>query len=266
MDRFKPALRKAARELDLPRTARAPILIEMAADLEALFEHHRRNGASEEEAARRAEQAVLGSAEMIRRLGRLHRGTWRSWSEDIGARLSSGVDLLLMAAAVAPMLIVAAAMAALTLFDQPSSAFTWGGIAFALMIIALVAAEVIRLLGHRPIRSRRLSVILVLSVLAPTFGVLAVTLGIHDTLSGLSTATSDVGSHVALAAVLAREGAGLLVGLLVGIAGALSWFILMSRSSLQIADEVDAMLQGAQPPNRTERSGGIIPLVREIST
>lgn len=50
MDRFAAALRRVAGELDLPRAARDPLLLEMAADLEAVFEHHMARGLGTEEA------------------------------------------------------------------------------------------------------------------------------------------------------------------------------------------------------------------------
>lgn len=61
MERFAPALRRVARELDLPRAVRSPLLLEMASDLDPVFEHHRSRGVGEAEAARRAEETVLGS-------------------------------------------------------------------------------------------------------------------------------------------------------------------------------------------------------------
>lgn len=72
MHRFAPALRRVARELDLPRGARATVLRELAGDLDAVYAHHRERGLGEAEAQRRAEETVLGTTQVIRRLARLH--------------------------------------------------------------------------------------------------------------------------------------------------------------------------------------------------
>lgn len=80
MEKFAPALGRVARELDLPRGVRGPLLLEMAADLEAVFERRRACGLGEVEAARKAEEAVLGSSEVLGRLAQLHKRSWRGWS------------------------------------------------------------------------------------------------------------------------------------------------------------------------------------------
>ncbi len=262
MDRFKPALRKVARELDLPRNVRAAILVEMAADLEALFGHHRRRGASEEEAARRAEQTVLGSSDVIRRLGRLHQATWRGWSESVGARLSGGADLVLMAVGVAPMLLLAGFVAARVLVAHPATPVLWVLIAVGLILVGLVLTAVASLLRGGRAQSRWFPMLLVLSALAPALGVLALALGGHATMSALAIGTPDAATQVSLAARVARDGAALLVGLLLGIAGALSWFVLQNRFSVQLVRDVDAMLEDGPARDTVGGANGIVPLVR----
>lgn len=260
-NRFAPALRRVARDLDLPRSVRAAILLEMAADLEAMYDHHRQRGASDDEAVRRAEEAVLGSSEVVRRLGRLHHGSWRGWSEDLGSRLSGGADLLLLLVGVVPMFGLAGAVSARVLAYSVSP-LVWVLIAVGLCIAGIIAMEIRRLVGGGRGRPRGLPLILVLSALAPAIGMLALALGIHSTSMSLTAGIPHASTQIALAAQLGRDGVLLLIGLLLGIAGALSWFVLLNRASLRAEREVDALLQDTAPPVHGSRVEGIIPLVK----
>lgn len=268
MERFRPALRRLAAELDVPRTSRAAILLELAADLEAVYEHHRRRGVPEEEAAARAERVVLGSPEVLRRLGRLHRDSWRGWSEAVGARLSGGLDLALLAVAAGPVLALAAYVAAGAV-TADGDVFVGSLLAVGLGLGAVVAVESRRLVRGdsagrgRPGHTRTFARILVLSLLAPTLGLLAFTVALYRSAIALSAGASAAAVDPPLVAALVSRGGGvLLLGALLGLAGALSWLVLVSRSSLRVAREVDAVLDGTAPPPRRTGGGRVLTLVR----
>jgi hypothetical protein len=268
MSRFAPALRRVARELDLPRPTRAAILTELAADLESVYEHHLERGAAEAEAARRAEERVLGSPEMARRLSRVHRSSWREWSEEMGGRLTGGLDLLLLLGGVVPVLLFAAAVAVQGVWPGGGSPgasagpLRWIVLAVATAQAVVVGAEVARVVGDRPVRRARLPLLLVLSALAPALGGLALALGAR---SALMLVASGAGGDMAMAAArLVVAGSTCVVGLLSGIAGALAWFILLNRAAVQADREVDALLSGEAPPPDA-RARGILSLVRRRS-
>lgn len=262
MSRFAPALRRAARELDLPRTVRSAILAELAADLEAVFEHHRAQGLGMEEASRRAVEQVLGSAEMIGRLSRLHRGSWREWSEGIGARLAGGVDLILLAFGVVPVLVMAGVVALDAFATGPASPLVWPLSAIGTLLAAVVPTELIRLLRGNAARPHRLRLFFGLAAIAPALGLLALVHGAYDVATTLGTTpattviaglpSSDLageGTAVGhtqrlVALIVLRDGAALLIALLLAIAGGLSWFVLLNRSAEQVAREVDRILEG----------------------
>jgi hypothetical protein len=278
MSRFAPALRRAARELDLPRTVRSAILAELAADLEALFEHHRARGLGLEEAERRAEEQVLGSAEVIRRLGRLHQGSWREWSESVGARLSGGIDLILVIFGILPVLLVAGGVAFNALATGPASPLVWPLCVLGALLGGAIPAELIRLLRGAPGRPRRLRLLLALSTLALALGLLALVHGAYDSATTLAAmpvaaevaAAGDASGAVAsnrdiqrlIASIVIRDGAALLISLLLAIAGGLSWFVLLNRSAEQVAREVDRILEGAPEDQRSATERQIIPLTR----
>ncbi len=254
MDRFAPALRRVAAELDLPRGPRAAVRAGMAGDLEAIYERERRQGAAEDAAARKAEELVLGTSEVIRRLGRIHARPWRSWSEAVGSGLTGGVDLLLLVVGVLPMAAMSGAAAAVVLARGAGPA-AWGLGAIGVVITGLIAKDSVRLARGAPVRSSGLSLLLGLSILAPVAGLLVLAVGGHQTALALSatasaTASASAGADpeaVWMAAVggLAAAGSTFLFGLLLGIAGSLAWFILLSRSSARVVREVEAMLAGA---------------------
>ena len=254
MNRFAPALRRVARELDLPKSVRAEILLEMAADLDAAYEHHRRLGAGDGEAARRAEEAVLGSSEVVRRLSRLHHASWQGWLDGIGSRLTGGADLLLLLMGVLPMLVLAAAVAARTL-TTAAGVLAWILLAVGALIAGVMALE---LRG----RTAGLPLLLVLSAVAPVLGLLAVTLGLHGAASQLAGGLPDTALRIELLTQVARDGALLAVGLLLGIAGALSWFVLHTRAATSAIREVDAILAEGPPPVVGHEADDIVPLVR----
>lgn len=261
MSRFAPALRRVARELDLPPSLRAAIILEMAADLDAIYEHHRRDGLGKEEARLRAEETVLGSPEMVRRLGQLHRGSWRSWSESVGARVGGGIDLLLLLGGVAPMFILVG-VAMVQVLTRPVPVLVWPLAVVGVLMAGLVAVEGRRILLGGRRAGGGLPLLLVLSAVAPALGMLTLALGVHSTSLSFSMGMPEATAIEVLLADIAQDGALLLLGLLLGLAGALSWFILANRASVRAQRELDAVLDDGAGLSAELRSGGVLPLVR----
>lgn len=130
----------------------------------------------------------------------------------------------------------------------------WSLGAIGVVITGLIAKDAIRLARGRPVRSSGLSLLLGLSILAPIAGLLVLAVGGHQAALSLSAAAgagpdvaAGAGPAAWVAAVegLAVAGSTFLLGLLLGIAGSLSWFILLSRSAARVVREVEAMLAGS---------------------
>ena len=85
MSRFNQFLHHTGERLTLPKATRSLILVEIASDLEDLFQHYIRQGSSEEEAAARAEEKVNMSDEALAELVRIH-SERRGWSDRISRR------------------------------------------------------------------------------------------------------------------------------------------------------------------------------------
>lgn len=256
MEMFRPALRRVARELDLPRGARTELLLELAADLVAVYEHHRNRGLTEDQAVGRAEATVLGSSEVIRRLGRLHVSPWRGWADELSARLQGGLALVLLVIGVLPVVATAVTVSAWVIAQQPS-AFAWAVLLLGGLLAAVATRDVIRLSRDRP-PAGYLPTILVLSAMAPAVGVLAPIIGLQRAVA-LESRSPD---EAVLLTSLAQELATFLAGLLVGLGGLLVWFVLLELEGRRAGDEVEALLaEDGSIAVRVEEDS-VIPLVR----
>jgi hypothetical protein len=258
MNRFAPALRRTALELDLPPGARAALILEMAADLEALFDHHRAQGLEEEEAARLAEVAVLGSPEVIRRLARIHRSSWRSWSEAVGAGLGGGADLALLVLGVLPMLLMAVYAAALAL-TAPINPLVWILLVVGALLLGLMVLETGRVIGGGRGGAGRLPLLLLLAGVAPALGGLILALGARSALLTLRAGHADAAGQAAVLGRAVGDVAALALGLLLGIAGLIAWFVLRNRIAVVAQREVERLI-GVPDPPAVERAPGVIPL------
>lgn len=70
--------------------------MEVAADLDAVYEHFRATGLSEDEAVRRAETRVVPSGPAANRLSRLHGGLYRALLRRLGGRAARRLESVLI--------------------------------------------------------------------------------------------------------------------------------------------------------------------------
>jgi hypothetical protein len=259
MNRFAPALRRLARQLDLPAAVRAAIVLEMAADLETVYEHHLRQGVGEAEAERRAEEMVLGSSEVAGRLERVHRDSWHGWPHRLAA--PGRVDLLLLVAAVLP---VAAISGAVGLRTAAVSAgpIVWPLVAVGVVLVVVTAVETGRMLGGRYARAQALPLLPALAAVAFALGLLAFVVEARAMAHAFAAGATDAVAMAVHIERLGKGGALFLVGLHLGVAGALSWFILVQRAAGRAVREVDALLATGAPPSAAARSPDVLPLRR----
>ena len=96
MSRFNIFLHRTGERLALPKATRSLILVEIAADLEDLFNHYVQEGLSEDEAAARAEEKVDMSDEALVELVRIHSDA-RGWTDRIVRRAQPFWERIAMA-------------------------------------------------------------------------------------------------------------------------------------------------------------------------
>jgi hypothetical protein len=244
--RFVPALRRISAELKLPEPIKSRILLEMAADLEALYDHFRTRGATDEEAARLAEERVLVSPEALHHLVAVHTTGYQRWLGRAAERLRWGFDLLLFIAGVAPIAAVCAWLVAGELRGMLGDPLLWPLLVTGVVVVGLAAWKARQLFLGR-VRSpdelhRGLSVLLFLAAASPVLGGTAFLIRLHGVAIDIMASRASTQVLLAAAPSVAQAATLLGLGLLLGIAAGLVSFVLMNRVATLEQAESAAML------------------------
>ena len=231
--RFVPALRRISGELHLPEPTKSRVLLEMAADLEALYEHYRARGLGEEEAARRAEEKVLASPEAVQHLVLVHTTGYQRWLSRASGRLRWGLDLVLFLAGVVPFLIISALVVAAQIEGTKDIPFLWTILPLGAAIVVLTMWKGFQLFIQRE-RSisrlhRGLFTLLFLGVIGPVVGAIACFVSLHRTAMMLMHMGADEPARLVAVDQVIRSGTLLSFGLLLGFGAGLVWFVLANR-------------------------------------
>ena len=138
MSRFAGVLKRISDGLDLPQPIRSRILLEMAGDLEDLYDHHRDQGLGEEEALRRAEDAFVASDEALKHLARIHESSG-GLTERVARQVGSWWEKLLLLIWLVAVILVAGAVVTKVHFFVIVSPFVWPivGLAAAALVFSL---------------------------------------------------------------------------------------------------------------------------------
>jgi hypothetical protein len=244
MSRFAPVLRRISAGLDLPQATKSRILLEMAGDMEDLYQHHLSRGSDEAEALRRAEEAFAASDEALKHLARVHERGGR-FADRVTSQVGSIWEKALLLIWVLAVILLVGTVATEERFFVIVSPFIWPIAGLALAALALALRKLNELFLKKPPDVRRLrSGLSVLLFLA-----------------GASLAVSGCGLlyHMRWYADQAVEGAPetvfmmyagwmlasssmMIVGLLTAILTALVWFMLASLVSRAENREADTLL------------------------
>ncbi len=245
MDRFAPVLDRVSRGLALPEPERSRVVEEMTSDLEGLYEAYRERGMSEEEAVRRAEQALAASAEALAELSRIHAPLHRRLAEhyaEPGRHRAERWLLVLLAGGT----VAWVAVTQVTRAPGGASIFFWAVLAVATAVCALVPLAAFLGVSVR-VEARGIarwirSAILALGLLAVLLAALGAALAVYQAAGSLRTAGEwSVGAFVPW---LGRVADLLATGLAVGLGAGLAWFFLESRT-LRPVQSPGALLRGS---------------------
>jgi len=230
MSRFNAFLHRTEERLALPKATRSLILVEIAADLNDLFQYYLQQGLSEEEAAERAEEKVDMSDEALTELVRIHSDT-RGWTDrmvrvgkPLGERIA--MDLIVIFFFISAVLM--AVETEIRLLDHLSD-FIWpiAGI-FLALLVSFLFQMTRNLEGVSPLRLRQ-------SLVTPLFlGAASLVVGFAGT--GISmyralmrmAATPEQAGPIFSQALLGAT-ATLAAALLVTLSAGIVWFILGGR-------------------------------------
>ncbi len=155
MSRFAKVLRRVSDELDLPQPTRSRILLEIAGDLEDLYEHHRAAGLDEEQAARRAEEAFAASGEALKRLARIHEAD-ASLADRVTRQVGTWWEKVLLVIWLLAAILVARAVVTEVHFFVIVSPFVWVIVGLAVAALAFTLWKLYGLFLGKPPAPRRL--------------------------------------------------------------------------------------------------------------
>jgi hypothetical protein len=234
--RFVPALRRVASELRVPEPIRSRILLEMAADLEALYDHFRAQGIDEDEATRLTEERILASPEALRDLVAVHTTLYQRVAASAAGRLRWGFDLLLFATGVVPMIVLAAAAAATQLGSLGDAPLLAPILALAAAVAALSLGKAFQLFVRRERSTARLyrglPTLVWLGALGAALGTLGFFWSVHSLAIALATGAVPEPAQRVAAEQVARDGTLCLLGLLLAFAAGLVWSVLVARAGM----------------------------------
>jgi hypothetical protein len=227
---------------------KARILLEMAADLEALYEHYRARGYADDEAARLTEERILASPEALQHLIMVHTTGYQRWLSRAAGQLRWGFELLLVVLGVLPMVAISTVMVAAQVRGMISVPFLWPLLILGAVLTVLALWKAFQLFVAR-VRStvvlhRGLPTLLLLAVIGPAFGGVAFLIHLYGISMTVAASSADPDVVFAAAEPLAQSATFLGMGLLLGLAAALVWFVLVNRIAAIEQVESAALLAG----------------------
>lgn len=230
MSRFNAFLHRTGDRLTLPKATRSLILVEIAADLDDLYQHYLEQGLTEEEAAAKAEEKVDMSDEALAELVRIHADA-RGWADRMAHRTHPLWERVAMDLIVIFFFTFALALGAqmnVRLLDHLAG-FIWPILG---IFVALIAFFVVQLTRSPDLASpRRLRD----SLATPLFlGAASVVVGFTGTGITMYRALMRMAADPAHAApvftrALLSTTATFAIALLVTLTAGIVWFILAGR-------------------------------------
>jgi hypothetical protein len=234
MSRFNVFLHRTGDRIGLPTATRSLILVEIAADLEDLFQHYLHQGMSEEEAASRAEEKVDMSDEVLLELVRIHSDA-RGWAERIVQRAQPFWERIAMAMIVL-FLVVISSIEANWNPMRHTAIFIWPVLAIFVALVTFFVVQLVRMSnGPSPRRLREsLATPIFLGTASVVVGFVGFGIDMYQTLMRMSANPEQAAPL--FARVLLEGTSTLMVALIVALVGAIVWFILAGRVA-RIEDE-----------------------------
>lgn len=240
-----PELRRISAELKVPEPARSRIILEMASDLEALYEHYRGRGLDDEEAGRRAEARVLADPEVLQHLMLLHTTSYQRLLSRAGGGFRWGLDLLLFGAGVLPLVLASSVVVFSQLREGGSGVALWLMLGLGAWVIGVGCWKGWLLLVTRERSPQRLHRglfgLLAAGLAGPLMGGTAFLLSLVAGARRLSRGTNPE-AVAEFATEMVTGGTVFGLGILLTFAAGLIWFILVNRVSRIEQQESAALL------------------------
>ena len=246
MSRFAGVLKNISDGLDLPQPTRSRILLEMAGDLEDLYEHYRAEGLSEDEAEGRAEEAFVASDEALRHLSRIH-DAGGGFTDRVAVQAGTWWAKILLVIWLLAVILVTREVVTEVHFFAIISPFVWPitGLAAAAFAFTLWRLYV---LFKKPPDPRRLRAGLGFLLFLATASLMLSACGFFYHLRWYAFRTWERAPEAVFmmfANWTLAISSMMIIGLLTAVFAALAWFLLSSLVTRIENREADALIAGA---------------------
>jgi len=235
MSRFTVFLNQTGERMALPKATRSLILVEIASDLEELFNHYIQQGLSEDEAAARAEEKVDMSDEALAELVRIHSDA-RGWTDRVVRRAQPFWERTALA------LIVLFFIASTTIDHglRPfahRTVFIWPVVGILLALVVFFIVQMVRFSDHQSPRRLRDSLVtpLFLGAASVVIGFAGAGIELYRTLMRMA-ADPEHAAPLFANAVLGST-ATLAIALIIALVAGIAWFVLAGRLA-RLEDDV----------------------------
>jgi len=247
MSRFAEVLKRVSDGLDLPQPTRSRILLEMAGDLEDLYEHHRGQGLDEDKAAQRAEEAFAASDEALKHLARIHEANG-GLTDRVARQAGSWWEKVLLVIWLLAVILVAGTVASEERFFAIVSPFVWpiAGLALAALVFSLW--KLYELFLKKPPEPRRLRSGLGALLFLAAASLVVAACGFFYHLRWYAFEAHDRAPEAAFMIAgnwMLAISSMMILGLLTAILTSLVWFLLASLVARVEKREADALLTAA---------------------
>jgi amino acid transporter len=227
MSRFNAFLHHTGERLALPKATRSLILVEIASDLEELFNHYLQQGLNEEEAAARAEEKVDMSDEALAELVRIHSDA-RGWTDRIVRRRQPFWEQIAMAMIVL-FFITAATLGGETRSISHLTGFVWPVLLILFAVVAHFFYQMVRLSDNPNTRQLRdgLATPLFLGAASVVVGFAGTGIVLYQTLKRMVADPERAAPLFGYTAV--GTTATLAISLIVALIAGIAWFVLAGK-------------------------------------
>ncbi len=245
MNRFVSLLQQTSDRLDLPQPAKSRILLEMASDLEDLYETCREQGLDEQEAEARAREHFAVSEEALTELIHIHRTPFQRWMDSLSLQAQTLWERLTLIAILLFVLFFAGKEMLSAEFFRNASVYIWPVLGVSLTVLLLSVAQVYKIYikrDHRiPTLRRGLPLLLLLGCGALFIGAWGFFIELHIWMRRI--AEDGVPIPVSFVHWLTAGSATMVVSLMSATITVLIWYALIS-SVRRIEDaELSVLLQ-----------------------
>jgi hypothetical protein len=250
VSRFAATLRQTSQRLNLPGPVKSRVLLELAGDLEDLFEHFSGEGRSDDEAVAMALEHAELSDQALQRLVAVHASPRTRFVERLSERTAAGWERLLLLL----VLVFAAGMVGWEVVTWQlfagASVFIWplAAVFVAGLVVAGWKTYELLLAHSRDLRRirRGLPSLLALSVVSVIIGWLGFLLEMHN--AALRVAPNARSLAEQSVRCLARVAPMICFGLATAVVLAIAWFVLGAKAARLEQAEVAALLEEGSAP------------------